>query len=126
MIFVFQFTSAIQFKYGLIYRDVINVKKTDWCAGSKTGTTNDRGLQQMLTIFKAGDPNTVHECPYQVLFSSTLNSPNFCAFYSGIHHQKLYIQSQFDGKCFSDRRLQNENLVLGHQGRPDIQLHVDC
>lgn len=52
----------------MIYRDALVLKKMDWCSGSGTKTATERGIYQIIKIFKAGDPNTVHECPYEVSY----------------------------------------------------------
>lgn len=89
-----QITTALQFKYGMIYRDVINVKKTDWCKGSKTGTTSDKGLQQMMTILKAGDPSTIHECPYKVPTAS-----KFCLLTQCFYFLQEFVMKNFTFKA---------------------------
>lgn len=63
-ILAFQISMILKFKYGMIYRDALVQKPMDWCEGARSKISTDRGLQQLLTIFKAGDPNSIHECPY--------------------------------------------------------------
>lgn len=50
----------------MIYRDALVQKKSDWCEASRAGTSTDLALDQTMIIFKAGDPSTIHECPYEV------------------------------------------------------------
>lgn len=86
---IFQMTGLLHYKYGTIYREVLNAKKKNWCQGIETGAPNDRGFRQVLTIFKAGDPNfALHKCPYTVCFPI-----NLCYYYRttiilGIYHPK--------------------------------------
>lgn len=57
-------TGNVFFKYGTIYREVLRSKKKDWCKSSQADTSSDPEFRQIVKFFKSGDPQTVHECPY--------------------------------------------------------------
>lgn len=84
----------MQFKYGLIYRDVLRTPLIDVCLLMEMGTTNPL-IGWFLQIFKDSAPEIVHPCPYDV------NIPvDFT--------QMLYIGTFF---CFKNVDIRNRSVV---------------
>lgn len=55
---------VFQYKYGTIYRDVLHVKRFDWC-----DAMNRRSAQNLVTKFivdlaEENVPAMIHRCPY--------------------------------------------------------------
>lgn len=54
------------YKYGTIYRDVINSPRFDWCNLMEVTTSNEMA-KQILNIIRDWAPNIVHKCPFKVI-----------------------------------------------------------
>lgn len=55
----------MQYKYGLVYREIIRTPLVDVCQLNKVGATNAL-TGMVLQIFKASAPEIIHDCPYDV------------------------------------------------------------
>lgn len=54
---------TLNYKYVVIYRDVMHTPSFDWCRIMKMGTTNIM-IKQFLAL--ANTTDLLHECPYKV------------------------------------------------------------
>lgn len=56
----------LQFKYGMIYRDVIPFRNEDLCAQIANPKIAHPLVKQVMTLMKVENPKSVHDCPYSV------------------------------------------------------------
>lgn len=61
----FKLELKLFFKYGTIYREVIYMRRIDWCETMRNHTDN-KILLQLLNLLKDSAPGLLHECPYTV------------------------------------------------------------
>lgn len=65
-------TASLQYKYGMIYREVLLVVKFDVCSAGK-GATKDllsnRLVELFYDIINDSAPGFIHPCPYKVVFT---------------------------------------------------------
>ena len=54
----------ISYRYGTIYRDVLDTKNIDWCAVME-GAASNLLFTQFLRTFKNSIPKLFHKCPYE-------------------------------------------------------------
>ncbi|KAL7011865.1 hypothetical protein ACKWTF_014495 [Chironomus riparius] len=54
----------VNYRYGLIYREVINTKKQEWC-GVMDGKSAHPLLLQIVAQIKGSAPSLFHKCPYE-------------------------------------------------------------
>ena len=53
----------LYYRYGLIYREVINTKKQEWCE-IMDGKINNLYFAHTIAQIKASTPDLFHKCPY--------------------------------------------------------------
>lgn len=54
---------TLNYRYGLIYREVINTKKQDWCE-IMDGKSTHLYMKQTINQIKGAVPHLIHKCPY--------------------------------------------------------------
>ena len=54
----------LYFRYGLIYREVINTKKQEWC-DIMDGKSTNLYFSHTIAQIKASAPGLFHKCPYE-------------------------------------------------------------
>lgn len=55
------------YKYGTIYREVLNTQRIDWCQLMKEREKHTNLLvRQMYLLMRDGFPELMHDCPYKV------------------------------------------------------------
>ncbi|KAL7011867.1 hypothetical protein ACKWTF_014497 [Chironomus riparius] len=88
----------LYYRYGLIYREVIDTKKQDWCE-IMNGKSTHLFISQTIAQVKEGAPFMFHKCPYEgeiVVRNLTLNDEKgFDVFPEGIYKFSLLV---FDKK----------------------------
>lgn len=62
-----QVSILMQFKYGMIYRDVLSVPRTDLCEQVLNEEKAHPMLRQYMELIKDGNQNKLQYCPYKVL-----------------------------------------------------------
>lgn len=69
-----QIETKLFFKYGTIYREVMNSPRIDACAFMKFGDTNSLiVVKQLFQLVKESAPSIIHVCPYTVSQSTYLD-----------------------------------------------------
>ena len=56
---------SIDFKYGAVFRNIINPPVLEWCAFYKENSKNVL-LNTLLDMIRDSTPGLLHNCPYQV------------------------------------------------------------
>lgn len=74
----------IAYKYGQIFREVVNVPAIEWC-NQMEGLGSNPAMNMAVDLIKESVPQLFHKCPYEVSF-------NICE----IIHLVLFLQG-FDG-----------------------------
>jgi len=54
---------TLNYRYGLIYREVINTKKQNWCE-IMDGKSTHLYMTQTINQIKGDAPHLIHKCPY--------------------------------------------------------------
>ena len=87
----------VNYRYGLIYREVINTKKQEWC-GIMDGKSTHPMLSQTIAQIKGSAPKLFHKCPYEgevELKNVTLDDQkSFDVFPEGNYRFKLLISEK--------------------------------
>ena len=87
----------LDYRYGLIYREVINTKKQEWC-GIMDGKSTHPMLSQTIAQIKGSAPKLFHKCPYEgevELKNVTLDDQkSFDVFPEGNYRFKLLISEK--------------------------------
>lgn len=55
---------SLNYRYGLIYREVINTKKQEWCEIME-GKSTHLYITQTINQIKETAPHLIHKCPYE-------------------------------------------------------------
>lgn len=61
-----QLHARLQFKYGVIYRDVLFFHHTDLCEQVANKGNIHPLVKQAIAFMRSEDPTNVHDCPYAV------------------------------------------------------------
>ncbi|KAG5671063.1 hypothetical protein PVAND_001278 [Polypedilum vanderplanki] len=93
-------SGQVLYKYGTIYREVINVPRTFVCEITKIIKTNTlwRGIYEAAEIVM---PNAIHECPYYDFYAAniTLNDlPVISHFPHGDYKAFVYLYDSYNGE----------------------------
>lgn len=67
---------ALNYKYGLIFRPVLNVRRFNWCAFMKDENSSPI-LKFIVDLYRDSVPFLFHQCPYTVSWSSIRASIHF-------------------------------------------------
>lgn len=65
ILFIDQMEAKVFFKYGTIYREVLYMRRIDWCQAMMVKPEN-KMLLQTVQLINDSAPSFVHECPYTV------------------------------------------------------------
>jgi len=65
----------LEYKYGTIYRQVMNAKRLNFCEMMTSKSAIGKVYQQMIHIVRDSYPSAVHNCPYRelIISNATLN-----------------------------------------------------
>ena len=105
----------LSYRYGLIYREVINSKKLEWCE-IMDGKSTHLFVTQTISQLKGIVPNLYHKCPYEgdvdVRNLTLDDSKAFQIFPQGFYLFSMYV---FDGK---------ENEFFGVNATLQVKSHI--
>lgn len=60
----FQADVVYQYKYGTIYRDVLKVKRFDWCDAMDRRSSQNIVIKFLIDLAEENVPDMIHPCPY--------------------------------------------------------------
>ena len=99
--FYFQF--ILYYRYGTIYREVIDTKKREWCDVMDGGQTH-MYITMLVTQLKESVPKLFHKCPYQGeynLYNLTVDdAKTFDLFPQGFYKTKTMLSNLTENLVF--------------------------
>lgn len=60
----FQFEATLLYKYGTIYREVLHLKRFDWCEAMRKKSANNILTKFFIDVLEDSVPSMIHPCPY--------------------------------------------------------------
>lgn len=80
--------SKLQYKYGVIYREVMHTQKLNWCQLMKEDELENKMFAQLIHLLKDSTPTVIHECPYNVILTEVNRIVCEDVVISGNRHKK--------------------------------------
>lgn len=97
----FQF--ILHYRYGTIYREVINTKKREWCA-IMDGVQTHMYINLVIAVLKESAPKLFHKCPYKgdyQLYNITVDdSKTLDLFPQGFYKTKVVVVNSTNNLVF--------------------------